>query len=255
MERTVKYWMSTLAVCGVFICSVTATAATVHWTATGRVTRSTLSDEFVSSYLPELVGVARGDEVVLNLSFDTDATLSGEIPWEAGGTTYLYDNTPVVLELSIAGRGTHVFGGNEPLPPDIATTEGVSLDDNVYRYLLEPELPVDAITVGRGYSTVFNFTVFYLWAVFGSTNTTIFNGPGLPSTPHPDLTQDLAQLTLVEEAQPQQGLLGIAFRDLFATPSEVPEPGTLAMLGLGLAGLAVSRRRSVTPSQFPDRRA
>ena len=73
--------------------------------------------DFIPTYLPELTGVQVGDDLVLRISFDPGAEFLGEFSWPDGGSWFFHDGTSLVLELTILGRGTHVFLPDDTLPP------------------------------------------------------------------------------------------------------------------------------------------
>ena len=226
-----------VAVVGLMAGPAAALAVVVTWEAQGSVDRSDLAPDVFASFMPELVGTESGDPLVLRITFDTDATLIGQTPHDLGGTTYSFDASALVLALEVPGRGTHVFTIDDTVPPT-TTPSLVGITDDV---VSAPDAPaVDSLQFRHNYLTEAGAEQFFILAVFSSLDLSVLSGGNLPLWPDPRLIEGSEHEVLI--VTPASGDLRGIFTSLVRLPTTIPEPGSLALLCLGLAGLWAVRR-------------
>ena len=205
-----------LAVLFVLLSPMAANAVPITWEITGDV-------DDVDGTPP----AALGDMFRVLINFDTDAALN--IARTGGrfdpGTRYEYEASAMSFLVSLEGQPdqliTPIIGGFNLLwlrdnSGDRACCEGSEVDGLSFAIL-------DAD--GFGFSAIFRGDIL-----------DIFDGGDLPTTPDPrllDLSISTFQIVMAD---------GFASGDIDSI-SRVPEPGTLALFGLGLAAMGLSRRR------------
>jgi hypothetical protein len=221
-----------------------AHAVPVTWEAQGVVAFSDLDAEFFATYMPELTGTQAGDALMLRLSFDTQAALVGQMTFPAGGQSFSFDGSSLVMALEVPGRGTHVFTIDDTVPPGTVSSFVAILDDWV-RAAAEPA--VDGLLFSHAYLTPGGDIDLTVLAHFFSTDTTMIDGPWLPAAPDPRLPVGVErELSIVDPVGVSGSLLAI-FSSLVRLPTPLPEPGSLGLLSLGLMTLgALKRRRTAT---------
>jgi hypothetical protein len=176
-------------------------------------------------------GALMDQTFVVLMGFDTSATL---LATRTGGrfdpgARYEYDPSSVYFDVSIGGNPAVRYSASpgdlsnlfaRDNSGDLASTELPVLDG--YSFLVQSP-------GGDGAG----------WVVRGSI-LDIVTGPALPTNPDPRLL-DLE--TNVFSIRDLGGSAGGSVTSVARFSARVPEPGTLALLGLGLAGLGLSRRR------------
>ena len=143
-----------------------ALAVPVTWEAQGSVEFSDLSPAFFASFMPELAGTQAGDDLVLRITFDTDAPLIGQTTHPSGGTTFSFDASALVLALEVPRLGTHVFTIDDTVPPaTIPSLVGITDD------LVTPGTPTfDSLQFRHNYLAEAGALQFFVLAVFSTTD-------------------------------------------------------------------------------------
>ena len=221
--------------------SIQANASSVTWNFSGTWTDLTLGT--AKSPLSSIPAV--GTAFSLAITFDTSEVFLGSCSNTPGGTDCAKYNTPSLkFELSSPScSGNKCTSGS-----DVAVGSGIFVGNNT------DALPGPGVTV----SDAILFQIFdsngIRWsASFGSSDLSVFNSTALPSTFDPRLLEQASFIMCNPTPGGPGACGGIGTPNQFGRVSDyrlygdmsnrVPEPGTLALLGLGLAGLGLSRRR------------
>lgn len=225
-----------VAVAGLVAGPSIALAVPVTWEAQGRVESSDLGSDIFADFMPELIGTESGDTLVLRITFDADAPLIGQTTHPTGGTTYSFDASSLVLALEVPRLGTHIFTIDQTVPPaTIPSLVGI-FDD-----VVTPDAPIfDSLQFRHNYFTEAGALQFFILAVFSTTDLSVLSGGNLPLWPDPRLLEGSEHEILI--VTPASGNLFGLFTSLVRLPTTIPEPGSLALLCLGLAGLWAFRR-------------
>ena len=224
-----------MMIAGLLMGPMSAVAVPVTWEAQGSVDPSSnLTPAFIANFIPELAGTQPGDDLVLRISFDRDAALIARTPNGDGGTTFSFDALSLTLSLGVPGRGTHVFDIDNPIPGAGVRPQLFILDD----FVTPGSLIFDSLQFGHQYLTESGALAFSVIAVFSSTDTSVLDDGTLPSSPDSRLSAGFEHGITINATG--NGSLFGTFSSLL--PTKIAEPGSIALLCLGLAALRVVMR-------------
>ncbi len=184
-------------------------------------------------------GLTAGDPFRVIAQFDTNAALvntrSGS-PY-APGNLYEYDYSAVSLRIYLGGLPVQLFSpGPSTVPQNFLWLRDNSND----RAGLDGFGPSDGLSIGL------SDNLTYLASIVLRGTNDVFTGSALPSSPDPLLLgfQTRGFTWFIPENNTENNTA--RFSEALGTISQisrVPEPGTLLLIGLGLAGFGTVRRR------------
>ena len=214
MTRTKSTYLALLAV---LLSPVVAQADLVTWEFSGLIGDT------------DRLGVNIADAFSVQVNFDTDASL---LTTRTGGrfdpgARYEYDPSGMSFVVNLPGLIDEVF------------TPGAGLNVLWLRDNSGDRAAGGEPTQVDGLSFVLEGAGFLVQAgIFRGSILDIFDGPGLPSTPDPRLVDlEISSFFISTSDGAASGRI--------SSVTSVPEPGTLALLGIGLLGMGLSRRKKV----------